>query len=64
MVEEWHSISGRKLGLFVCEVLKADPDDWQDIALQALADDQRVAVRAGHGVGKMATEAGRFCGSC
>lgn len=47
----------RKPGLFVREVLKAEPDGWQDIALQALADNQRVAVRAGHGVGKTATEA-------
>jgi hypothetical protein len=44
-------------GLFVREVLKAEPDDWQDKALDAYARHHRIAIRAGHGVGKTAWQA-------
>ena len=39
---------------FVEEALKATPEDWQREALEALATDDRVAIRSGHGVGKSA----------
>ncbi|MCL6455066.1 MAG: phage terminase large subunit [Alicyclobacillus sp.] len=42
---------------FVHQVLNADPDRWQVEALQLLADEGRVAIRAGHGVGKSTLEA-------
>ncbi len=42
--------------LFVRKVLNTEPDDWQAETLQALADNPRVAVRSGHGVGKTALE--------
>jgi phage terminase large subunit len=42
---------------FVREVLGADPDPWQVKAFRLLVTDRRVAIRAGHGVGKTAWEA-------
>jgi phage terminase large subunit len=43
---------------FVREALNATPEPWQDEALVALADGhRRIAIRAGHGVGKSAFEA-------
>jgi phage terminase large subunit len=42
---------------FVREVLSAEPDEWQIEALTALVDRGRLAIRAGHGVGKSAFEA-------
>lgn len=39
------------------DVLRVTPDDWQAKALNDLALHSRVAVRAGHGVGKTAFEA-------
>lgn len=35
-------------------ILKADPDKWQEEALNAIAKEQRIAVASGHGVGKTA----------
>ena len=40
--------------LFVQAVLKAEPQPWQAEALCALRDNDRVAIRSGHGVGKTA----------
>lgn len=37
---------------FVREYLGAEPEIWQAAALQAIASDDRVAIRSGHGVGK------------
>lgn len=42
--------------LFVRNVLKVKPDKWQEECLQAIANNGRVAVRSGHGVGKTALE--------
>lgn len=39
---------------FVREVLGAEPEPWQAQALQTIAERDRVAIRAGHGVGKTA----------
>lgn len=47
----------KKPGLFVRDLLRAEPDSWQDEALDAYTNNQRIAVRAGHGVGKTAWEA-------
>jgi len=47
----------RKPKAFVEEVLHAQPDEWQVEALDALVTRGRLAVRAGHGVGKSAFEA-------
>ncbi len=47
----------RKPVAFVGEVLHAEPDDWQQEALDALVSRGRLAIRAGHGVGKSAFEA-------
>ena len=41
---------------FVKEILQAKPDDWQAEALNALAKNNRVAIRSGHGVGKSCME--------
>ncbi|HEY8416314.1 MAG TPA: DEAD/DEAH box helicase, partial [Thermaerobacter sp.] len=41
-------------GDFVRDVLKADPDPWQEQVLEALARGENVVVRSGHGVGKTA----------
>jgi phage terminase large subunit len=38
--------------LFVRQVLGAEPETWQSEALQAIRDNDRVAVKSGHGVGK------------
>ena len=38
--------------LFVREVLGAEPELWQTEALKAIRDDERVAIKSGHGVGK------------
>jgi phage terminase large subunit len=38
--------------LFVREILGAEPEKWQEEALQAIADGDRVAIKSGHGVGK------------
>ena len=38
--------------LFVREVLGAEPEEWQSEALKAIRDNDRVAVKSGHGVGK------------
>lgn len=38
--------------LFVTDVLGATPEDWQAEALDRLAKEDRLAIRAGHGVGK------------
>lgn len=37
---------------FVREVFGAEPDVWQAEALMALVDNDRLAIRSGHGVGK------------
>jgi len=42
--------------LFVEEVLQATPQAWQAKALKAIADNDRVAIKSGHGVGKTAFE--------
>jgi len=42
--------------LFVRKILHAEPDAWQAEALKSLAQNPRVAVRSGHGVGKTALE--------
>ena len=42
--------------LFVETVLQATPQAWQAKALQAIADNDRVAIKSGHGVGKTAFE--------
>ena len=38
--------------LFVREVLGAKPELWQTEALKAICDQDRVAIKSGHGVGK------------
>jgi hypothetical protein len=38
--------------LYCREVLCYQPDDWQTEALQAIVDNQRIAVASGHGIGK------------
>ena len=40
--------------LFVTDILRAEPEPWQAEALGHLATSDRVAIRAGHGVGKTA----------
>ena len=42
--------------LFVEEVLQATPQAWQAKALKAIAENDRVAIKSGHGVGKTAFE--------
>ena len=37
---------------FVRDIFGAEPDKWQQEALQALADHDKVSIRSGHGVGK------------
>lgn len=41
-----------KPSLFVSQALGVTPEPWQSEALQAIADNDRVAIRSGHGVGK------------
>jgi phage terminase large subunit len=44
--------------LFVTHVLKATPEEWQSEVLDGIgAGDRRIAIRAGHGVGKSTLEA-------
>ena len=40
--------------LFVTQVIGATPQKWQKQALENLRDNDRVAVKSGHGVGKTA----------
>ena len=40
--------------LFVEGVLDAKPEKWQREALYAVRDNDRVAIRSGHGIGKTA----------
>ena len=40
--------------LFVEGVLNAKPEEWQKKALYAVRDNDRVAIRSGHGIGKTA----------
>ena len=40
--------------LFVKGVLGAEPEEWQEKALYAVRDNDRVAIRSGHGIGKTA----------
>ena len=40
--------------LFVKHVIGADPQEWQTLALRAIASDDKVAIKSGHGVGKTA----------
>jgi len=42
--------------LFVETVLQATPQNWQRKALDAIAQNDRVAIKSGHGVGKTAFE--------
>lgn len=42
---------------FVTDVLGADPYPWQAEALKAIGTEDRVSIRAGHGVGKTTLEA-------
>lgn len=42
---------------FVKQVIGATPEKWQEEALNAIRDNDRVAIRSGHGVGKSALEA-------
>ena len=50
------SVYVNKPNLFVKDILCAEPDAWQAEALDALANNPRVAIRSGHGVGKTALE--------
>lgn len=43
--------------LFAREVLKFEPDEWQRDALMDLADNPKVAIKSGQGVGKTGLEA-------
>lgn len=43
--------------LFAREVLKFEPDEWQRQALMDLADNPKVAIKSGQGVGKTGLEA-------
>lgn len=49
-LERWR----RHPELFVRECLGVEPVAWQEKALRALADNDRIAIRSGHGVGKSA----------
>ena len=40
--------------LFVTDVLRAQPEPWQEQALKAVARHDRVSIRSSHGVGKTA----------
>ena len=40
--------------LFVESILQASPEEWQRKALCAVRDNDRVAIRSGHGIGKTA----------
>ncbi len=43
--------------IFVREVLRFEPDEWQSRALQDLARSSKVAIKSGQGVGKTSMEA-------
>ena len=43
--------------IFVREVLRFEPDEWQSRALQDLARSPKVAIKSGQGVGKTSMEA-------
>lgn len=43
--------------LFAREVLQFEPDDWQKAALADLADNPKVSIKSGQGVGKTGIEA-------
>ena len=43
--------------LFAQEVLKFEPDEWQKDALMDLAENPKVAIKSGQGVGKTGLEA-------
>ena len=43
--------------LFAKEVLLFEPDDWQKEALTDLAQNSKVAIKSGQGVGKTSMEA-------
>ncbi len=43
--------------LFCREVLKFEPDDWQEETLKDIAEHNRVSIKSGHGVGKTGVEA-------
>ena len=40
--------------LFVRHVIGAEPQEWQADALRAIAAEDRVCIRSGHGIGKTA----------
>lgn len=40
--------------LFVRSIIGAEPEEWQRNSLEAVRDNDRVAVRSGHGIGKTA----------
>ena len=43
--------------VFAREVLRFEPDDWQRDALMDLAENPKVAIKSGQGVGKTSMEA-------
>ncbi|TCX51940.1 MULTISPECIES: DEAD/DEAH box helicase family protein [unclassified Dehalobacter] len=43
--------------LFCREVLKFEPDEWQEAALNDIAESNRVSIKSGQGVGKTGVEA-------
>ena len=43
--------------LFAREVLLFEPDEWQQAALMDLAENAKVAIKSGQGVGKTSLEA-------
>ena len=43
--------------LFANEVVNFEPDEWQKDALMDLAEDSKVAIKSGQGVGKTCFEA-------
>jgi len=45
-----------KPSTFVTDLLGVTPEPWQSEAMQRLADDDKVSVRSGHGVGKSALD--------
>lgn len=46
--------------VFSREVLRFEPDEWQQEALEDLAENPKVAIKSGQGVGKTALEASAF----
>ena len=40
--------------LFVRSIIGVEPEQWQCDALYAVRDNDRVAIRSGHGIGKTA----------